>query len=410
MGDTYFTSSARKGRLIVLYLPVYFIHVVIVFNLFLLLYSPSPLRGQFVLTPGCAVTEIEETRGGFGNQRMFSFWVVWPFNRDQSREKSTLCSDKSDGSTVHIESEGEIESLDRFTKWYDKREKKALTRIVQREKEDHRHHQKLVEEQIEKHQLNDNSLSLGVKVAAVAVGGVVVGALSAGIGLVPYVTVVGLTAAAGGGAVVMQYRKPADSRIILSCENLEDAIEWKKCIENEVLKLERQVKPMLPPSVDPAVISGMLGMGIGSCLKGWKIMGDLEDVRVLELIYKGVNKSLNDHTYSRIRRAHVVMNQSPIAIFLTLMEVPSPYWPRDGTCKVFRVIDDHADELELNVAYGNRRIDIFLSRFWKLDDDGTYLITYNTFVNDESDLYGTHKRIRNIEDEEKDSKKWCCFN
>ena len=119
MGNIYFTSSARKGRSIILYVPVHLIHVVIVLNLFLLVYSPSPLRGQFDLTPGCAVTEIEETRGGFGNQRMFSFWVVWPFNRDQLREKSTLFSDKSDGSTDHVESEGEIESLDRFTKWYD---------------------------------------------------------------------------------------------------------------------------------------------------------------------------------------------------------------------------------------------------------------------------------------------------
>jgi hypothetical protein len=60
----------------------------------------------------------------------------------------------------------------------------------------------------------------GVKVAAVAVGVVVLGALTAGVGLVPYITVVGITAMAGGGAVALQLRKPSDSRLILACENM----------------------------------------------------------------------------------------------------------------------------------------------------------------------------------------------
>ena len=80
---------------------------------------------------------------------------------------------------------------------------------MQKEKVDYKEEHKKTEEQIELHQQQDNSLSLGVKVAAVAVGGVVVGALTAGIGLVPYITVVGLTAVAGGGAVALQYRKPS---------------------------------------------------------------------------------------------------------------------------------------------------------------------------------------------------------
>ena len=54
-----------------------------------------------------------------------------------------------------------------------------------------------------------------MRVAALAVGGVVIGALTAGVGLVPYITVVGITAVAGGGAVALQYRKPEDSRLIL---------------------------------------------------------------------------------------------------------------------------------------------------------------------------------------------------
>lgn len=75
--------------------------------------------------------------------------------------------------------------------------------------------QDLVNEQLELHQAHDNNVSIGAKVAAVAVGGVVVGALTAGIGLIPYLTVVGITAAASGGAVAFTFRRPMDSRLIM---------------------------------------------------------------------------------------------------------------------------------------------------------------------------------------------------
>lgn len=56
-----------------------------------------------------------------------------------------------------------------------------------------------------------------------------------GIGLVPYLTVVGVTAAASGGAVAMQWhRRPADSRIIFACDRMEEAVEWKIAIEKQI--------------------------------------------------------------------------------------------------------------------------------------------------------------------------------
>ena len=194
-----------------------------------------------------------------------------------------------------------------------------------------------------------------------AVGGVVVGALTAGIGLVPYVTVVGLTAASAGGAVAFQYRKPSDSRLILSSDNLDDAMAWKLCVEAEVAKLERQVMPMLPASVDPNVISSILGMGQGS-VAGWKKVGFIEDVRVLELVGKGHAETTKD-TNNRTRRAQIVINSTPINIFLALMEVPSPYWPRSGNVRVSRVLDDHADELEVDLLYNEKMVTLNLSRY-----------------------------------------------
>lgn len=77
---------------------------------------------------------------------------------------------------------------------------KDLKQIVQSEVMSNRDKQRRAEEQLEKHHAMDNNLSIGMKVAAVAVGGVVVGALTAGIGLVPYIAVVGAAAVASGGA------------------------------------------------------------------------------------------------------------------------------------------------------------------------------------------------------------------
>jgi hypothetical protein len=61
--------------------------------------------------------------------------------------------------------------------------------------------QRKAEEELEKHHNVDNNLSIGMKVAAVAVGGVVIGTLTLGIGLIPYMTVVGITAVASGAGV-----------------------------------------------------------------------------------------------------------------------------------------------------------------------------------------------------------------
>jgi hypothetical protein len=110
-----------------------------------------------------------------------------------------------------------------------------------------------------------------MKVAALAVGGVVVGALTAGVGLVPYLTVVGISAVAGGGAVVMQLNRPTDSRLILGCDTMGEAIEWKAAIKRQISKLEEGRKPTLPLSADPHVISSIIGMstGISRELREW---------------------------------------------------------------------------------------------------------------------------------------------
>ena len=52
--------------------------------------------------------------------------------------------------------------------------------------------------------------------------------------------------------------------------------------------------------------------------------------------------------------------------------------------QIIKIIDDHADIISVNVLFGKKGIyNLKLSRFWKLEDDGTYLITYNTVAKGE---------------------------
>jgi len=76
-------------------------------------------------------------------------------------------------------------------------------------------------------------------------------------------------------------------------------------------------------------------------------------------------------------------------------------WPKEGSVKVVKVIDDHADVIKITThasykpgRYFGRTLmpsrTIYFNRFWKLDDDGIYLIAltscdYNPNDDDKND-------------------------
>lgn len=271
-----------------------------------------------------------------------------------------------------------------------------------------------------------------MKVAAVTFGGVVVGALTAGIGLVPYMAVVGIAAVASGGAVAFQYRRPMDSRLILASENIMDVSLWKAAIDEEITRIEMQGKPMLPVGADPDIISHILGISAAGGLGGWTRVGMIDGMRVMEQ-----TESLEDY---KCRRAQVFLRCSPINTFVTLMDVGNLHWPRHGHLKVVHSIDDHVDILELNFVlpqpkkskqesfvklckskweelktYGmcpsntNLRsgrdvvevdsrfvtIEGHLTRFWRLADDGSYIIIFTTTVLTDGLLLATVEATEN---------------
>jgi hypothetical protein len=79
---------------------------------------------------------------------------------------------------------------------------------------------------------------VGAKVAAAAVGGIVAGALTSGMGLLAGMMVVGMGGAAAGSAVAMSNPNSGKERaIILACNTYEEAEAWVNAIETQILEL-----------------------------------------------------------------------------------------------------------------------------------------------------------------------------
>ena len=377
----------------------------------------SQFKCSYDLSAGCIVTEVQ-VESTLKGKKLHSFWIVWPH-------------EKTSGEKGEGESDDERE-IPKIAEDDSKTKAKDLKQIVESEVMTQKRQRSLVEEQIELHHARDSNVSLGAKVAAVAVGGVVVGALTAGIGLIPYITVVGITAVAGGGAVAWQWKKPLDSRLIMACDTMEEAIEWKTAIEQQINKIEETLKPALPSSVDPKIISSIIDRStIGGT---WRRVEVCEGMRILEhvlprslvkeakknktisfqaletlnpltcldkdapynsLSHEFVNDAAQDACLapimsSRCRRAQQSIGCSSINTFLAVMN--SQHWPKNGSFRVAKEIDDHADIINVEVttdcrSYGGKcdfiARKLYFSRFWTLDDDGVYLITYNSTSSDE---------------------------
>ncbi len=271
---------------------------------------------------------MEEDSSSKKDKKLFSFWIVWPeidkSKKDKQNEK-VLVENVSDGEDQEKEKEEKVPKA------------KKLKDIVESEVQTSRQKQKTVEKQLEKHHEIDNNLSMGMKVAAVAIGGVVVGAITAGVGLVPYLALVSLTAVASGGVVALQFRRPSDSRLILAAETMVDALLWKAAVEEQIIKLQVKKKPLLPDAADPILISQLIG--ISERGGGWTKVGQVEEIRLMEQKVgdldssKDTNFSIGNE-FTVCRKAQVIVPGSPLNILLALMEIQTPFWPKQGSIKV----------------------------------------------------------------------------
>ena len=418
----------------------------------------SPIRGTFDLAKGCIVTEVFED----ADNKLFTFWLMWPEIDEENPEQNytkpsdlrTISNEDSDGEKEDNNNSNDINPGER-TYSQDTNLSNAIgdrdfRKIVETEVKNQRTHQKLMEQEVEKHQLQDSNMSKGVKVAAVAVGGVVVGALTAGIGLLPYITVVGLTAVASGGAVLSQYRRPSDNRLILACETMAEAIEWKEALSLQISSIDSSRSPHLPQLMNPQVISDMIEMNTMMGGRRWKKVGTIQGMTILEhneldssnddplasiTNKNNSNNNKSNDTITFSRKAQYFIRNKPLTIFLALMETmlndetttstnttgittnttnttkKSPSSSYSMT--TLKILDDHADILAMEIHSENLNslhssnsclgesspfslvslssalpllsrspkdssTKLCLNRFWKVDDDGTYLVSLNT--------------------------------
>ena len=181
------------------------------------------IRGTFDFVPGTIVTDIiEESLVKMKSNKLYSFWVVNPSGQN---EKGAPSDDKNYESDEDDEKEVDTRTITATTATdaavttttttATGSTNRNLQNIVKNELKTQKRQKTSAEEQVELHQAHDSNVTQGAMVAAVAVGGVVVGAMTMGIGLIPYFAVVGITAAATGGAVAFnRSRRPGNSRYL----------------------------------------------------------------------------------------------------------------------------------------------------------------------------------------------------
>jgi hypothetical protein len=136
----------------------------------------ATVRGTFELVPGTIVTDIiEESLVKMKSTKLYSFWVVNPSGNDKGSvtdEKNYESDEEDDKEVTTASAAGAV-----ITTTVAPANRK-LQSIVRNELETQKRQKESAEEQIELHQAHDSSTTQGAMVAAVAVGGVVVGAMT----------------------------------------------------------------------------------------------------------------------------------------------------------------------------------------------------------------------------------------
>ena len=137
----------------------------------------------------------------------------------------------------------------------------------------------------------------GSKVAAVAVGGVVVGALTAGVGLLAGMMLVGMGAAGGGAAAAMNSTENKDRILILAADSYHEAENWVNAIEAQIQDMGDQFfgLPNMSNSNNRIITRKIRNQAIRPEIRlqevedwittsKWKIYDVYEGVRLLQIV------------------------------------------------------------------------------------------------------------------------------
>lgn len=143
----------------------------------------TTIRGTFNLVPGSVVTDIiEESLVKMKSNKLYSFWIVNPgaSKPDKDDEKMYDSDEENEpGAGDGKDTVSAPNAAATSTSSSPAPVNRNLQHIVRNEVNTQKRQKVLAEEQVELHQAHDNTVSQGAYVAAaVAVGGVVVGAMT----------------------------------------------------------------------------------------------------------------------------------------------------------------------------------------------------------------------------------------
>ena len=247
----------------------------------------------------------------------------------------------------------------------------------------------------------------GGKVAALLVGGVVVGALTAGIGLVAGMIVVGLGAAAGGTLALTTSTSENYRSLILASENQQEAEAWAQQLAVQVRDLSSEATAMSAAGVSyiSSRRSAKLGADHGMRLEEvqewvrssmWRVASIEQGVRILEL--EGEKGTPINPPCMRV---NLSMSGSATNIFMAIMTMPPLC--RTGVIRSLRVvenIDNYTDVVHITLApaymhpsWTDPR-DLCLLRHWRHNSDGSYVICLDSTLHYDCPLVPGYVRVQ----------------
>ena len=150
----------------------------------------TTVRGKFDFVPGSKVTDItEESFVKMKSNKLFSFWIVNPGTQKDKAASAEDKMDESDEENDEAEANRTVTNTNTASNTHSTSTSallgnespvpnRNLQHIVRNELNTQKKQKVMADEQVGAHQAHDNNVAQGALVAAVAVGGVVVGAMT----------------------------------------------------------------------------------------------------------------------------------------------------------------------------------------------------------------------------------------
>ena len=189
----------------------------------------------------------------------------------------------------------------------------------------------------------------GFRVAALALGGVVVGSLTAGVGLLAGLVVVGVGAAAGGSAVALAQLQPPSRKpevLSLAVESVEEAKAWVQAIKSQIEDLillrngSDAAIPKAPSAVDILEIENWITS------TKWRVDSFMDGLRIYTLPQDEPSRFRGSFMSTWLtpkfpplpcKRVCMPMNASPIQVYECIREFPPSCCT--GVIKSLRIVE-----------------------------------------------------------------------